>query len=147
MTLKLKNKAKKLSEEERALLLSETRERFAKDRFATKKTECELIDVAPGYAKCRMPITEDHRNGLGLVMGGAIFTLADFTFAIASNTGQPDTVSFDAHITYFSASKGRMLFAESECLKAGQRTCTFAIHVTDDLGVKVADVTINGVRV
>ncbi|MGN0193572.1 MAG: PaaI family thioesterase [Pseudoramibacter sp.] len=145
--MKLKDKAQKLSEEERALLFSETRERFAKDRFATKKTGCELVDVAPGYAKCRMVITEDHRNGLGLVMGGAIFTLADFTFAIASNTGQPDTVSFDAHITYLSASKGEVLYAESECVKAGQRTCSFTIHVTDDLGAKVADVSINGVRV
>ncbi|MCH4072129.1 PaaI family thioesterase [Pseudoramibacter sp.] len=145
--MKIKNKAKQLSEEERALLLAETKERFAKDRFATKKTECEVADVAPGYAKCTMPITEDHRNGLGLVMGGAIFTLADFTFAIASNTGQPDTVSLDAHITYLNASKGKTLYAESECLKSGRRTCAYIIHVTDDLGVRVADLLINGVRV
>ena len=80
-------------------------------------------------------------------MGGAIFTLADFTFAIASNTGQPDTVSLDAHITYLNSSKGHMLYAESECLKAGRRTCSFTIHVTDDEGAHVADVTLNGVRV
>ena len=133
--------------EEKALLFAETKERFAKDRFATKKTECALLDVAPGYAKCGMPITEDHRNGLGMVMGGAIFTLADFTFAIASNTSQPDTVSLDAHITYLNPSKGHTLYAESECVKAGRRTCSFLIHVTDDLGTKIADVTSNGVRV
>lgn len=136
-----------LTPEEKTLLFSETKKRFAKDRFATKKTECTLLDVAPGYAKCGMPITEDHRNGLGMVMGGAIFTLADFTFAIASNTGQPDTVSLDAHITYLNPSKGNALYAESECVKAGRRTCSFLIHVTDDLDTKIADVTINGVRV
>lgn len=138
---------KLLTPEEKALLFAETKKRFAKDRFATKKTECKLLDVAPGYAKCAMPITEDHRNGLDMVMGGAIFTLADFTFAIASNTGQPDTVSLDAHITYLTPSKGHMLYAESECLKAGRRTCSFTVHVTDDEGAHVADVTLNGVRV
>jgi acyl-CoA thioesterase len=134
---------KLLTPEEKALLFAETKKRFAKDRFATKKTECKLLDVAPGYAKCAMPITEDHRNGLDMVMGGAIFTLADFTFAIASNTGH----SLDAHITYLTPSKGHMLYAESECLKAGRRTCSFTVHVTDDKGAHVADVTLNGVRV
>ena len=42
---------KPLNSEEKALLFAETKERFAKDRFATKKTECKLLDVAPGYAK------------------------------------------------------------------------------------------------
>ena len=53
----------------------------------------------------------------------------------------------DAHITYLNPSKGHTLYAESECVKAGRRTCSFLIHVTDDLGTKIADVTINGVRV
>ena len=32
-----------------------------------------------------MKIEPRHRNAAGIIMGGAIFTLADFAFAVASN--------------------------------------------------------------
>lgn len=128
-------------------LLAAARARFAGDRYATEVTGCEIAAVTPGYARCRMAITPAHRNALGIVMGGAIFTLADFTFAVASNTGFPDTVSVDATVHYLTAAQGNSLTAESVAEKNGRRSCVYRIVITDDTGIHVADVTVTGMRV
>ena len=65
--------------------MDEARKMFAKDRFATEQTGAVIEEVAPNYAKCSMQIMDQHRNAYGGVMGGAIYTLADFAFAVASN--------------------------------------------------------------
>ena len=62
--------------------LEEVRERFSQDRFATVNGAV-IEAVGEGYAKCSIILNETHRNALGAVMGGAIFTLADFAFAVA----------------------------------------------------------------
>ena len=58
---------------------------FQRDRFAAL-AGIELLEVSPGYAKVKMPIDERHLNGVSCVHGGAIFTLADFALAVASNS-------------------------------------------------------------
>ena len=66
--------------------LEEIRSFFENDRFATENAMV-IDEVADGYAKCSMLISERHRNAVGGVMGGVPFTLADllslpFLFAI-----------------------------------------------------------------
>lgn len=63
---------------------------FSNDRFATDNGA--VIEQADeGYAKCWLEIQPHHLNAAGTVMGGAIFTLADFAFAVASNWNKPFT--------------------------------------------------------
>lgn len=64
--------------------LDEIREFFAKDRFATENGAV-IEAVGKNTATVGMKIEPRHRNAAGIVMGGAIFTLADFAFAVASN--------------------------------------------------------------
>ena len=59
---------------------------FKSDRFA-RQAGVELVEAGPGYAKARMRITPGHLNAGGVCQGGAIFTLADFAFGVACNTG------------------------------------------------------------
>ena len=66
-------------------LVNEANAVFANDRFATKLCGANIESVTENEVVCSMEITEDHLNAVGTVMGGAIFTLADFTFAVASN--------------------------------------------------------------
>ena len=63
---------------------------FANDRFATDNGAV-IEQVDEGYAKCWLEIQPHHLNAAGTVMGGAIFTLADFAFAVASNWNKPFT--------------------------------------------------------
>ena len=65
------------TEEMEKMTLDDVREKFSQDRFAT--VNGAVIDaVDEGYAQCSVKLNETHRNALGEVMGGAIFTLADF---------------------------------------------------------------------
>lgn len=127
--------------------LEQARSYFQKDRFATEAAGIQIDAVAEGYAKCSLTITPLHQNATGQVMGGAIFTLADFTFAVAANFNAPSpTVSAVSNVSFLSPAKGSRLFGESHRIKNGKRTCFYQIQITDDLGTLVALVTMNGVH-
>ena len=87
-------------------------------------------------------------NANGTPMGGAIFTLADFAFAVAANGfAERVTVSQHASVTFLAPAKGKELRAEATCLKAGRTLCLYEVRITDELGVCVAHVTVNGFTV
>ena len=62
--------------------LEKAREFFGKDTYAIVTSGIQIEQVGEHYSKCSMKLTDIHRNAYGGVMGGAIFTLADFTFAV-----------------------------------------------------------------
>ena len=123
--------------------LEEVRTRFAHDRFATENGAV-IEEVNEGYARCSMDITPLHLNAAGGVMGGAIYTLADFAFAVAANWNQPLHVSLTSQITYLAGAKGKKLIAQARMVKEGRSTCFYMIDVADDLGNIVAHVTTSG---
>ena len=124
--------------------LNEIRNRFQAGRFATECLKAVIEEAEPGYCRCSCSILPEHCNAVGSVMGGAIFTLADFAFAVASNTEQPVTVSLTSQITYLGTAKGKRLIAEARSRKTGRSTCYYEILVTDELGNQVAAVTSSG---
>ncbi|MBR5645703.1 MAG: PaaI family thioesterase [Treponema sp.] len=126
--------------------LEKARDFFYKDTFASKQTGIVIENVADHYAKCSLTITENHRNAYGGLMGGVIFTLADFTFAVSSNFNQPLTVSINSQINFTGMPKGKQLLSESKLIKDGKSTCLYEINITDELQTQVAFVTITGMK-
>lgn len=126
-----------------ALTLEEVREQFSRDRFATANGAV-IEAVEEGYAKCSMILNETHRNAMGAVMGGAIFTLADFAFAVASNWNKAAHVSLSASISFLGGAKGSKLIAEAVKIKEGRKTCYYEVTVYDELGNQIAHMTSNG---
>ena len=124
--------------------LDEARAFFCKDLYASEATGIEIIAVEEGYAKCSLKIEDKHRNALGQVMGGVFFTMADYAFAIASNFNQPATVTQTSQIMYLSTVKGTTLYAETEKIRAGRKTCFYKIMISDDTGAEIAYVTTTG---
>jgi acyl-CoA thioesterase len=74
------------------------------DKFALH-TGIELLEVKSGTAKVRMEVKPFHINGVGLVHGGALFTLADFAFAAAANSHKEVAVAINASISYLKGIK------------------------------------------
>ncbi|MDD6136893.1 MAG: PaaI family thioesterase [Lachnospiraceae bacterium] len=126
--------------------IEDARAYFMNDRFAMDTTGIEILDVKEKYAKCSFAVDERHQNATGHVMGGAIFTLADFVFAVATNTRESVTVTTTSQISYLSAPKGKVLYGESRLLKDGRRNCFYEINITDELGTFVAVVSTTGVH-
>ena len=80
--------------------LEEIRATFAADRFATEAAGCEIRLAEPGHAICAMTLHPHHLNAAGTPQGGAIFTVADFAFAVAVNAfAEQVTVSLQHGIT------------------------------------------------
>ena len=126
--------------------LERARREFAGDIFATQTTGIVIEAAGRDYARCSMEPGPQHMNAAGVVMGGAIFTLADFTFAVAANSEAMNTVSLTSSITYLSAAKGGRLTAEANCVRSGRTTCHFVVTVTDSGGRVIASVSTTGFR-
>lgn len=117
--------------------LEEAREFFYKDKFAVT-TGVTLDEIGEDGAICSLEITDDHKNAYGGVMGGVIFTLADFAFAVLSNQIHQLTVAQQVDIHYLSAPKGEKLIAKATCRKNGRTSCIVNVDVSDDTGRDVA---------
>ena len=110
---------------------------FNKDKFA-RYNGIELLEAADGHAKTRMAVTENHLNGLGIVHGGAIFTLADFTFAAASNSRGIIAVAINANISYVKSSTTGVLYAEAKETSLNHKLGTYTVDVTNEAGELLA---------
>ena len=117
--------------------IEEAREYFSKDRFATENGMV-LEELDENHAVCSLELSDRHRNAYGGVMGGAIFTLADFAFAALSNDRENVTVAQQVSINYLSASKGTRLVARASYRKNGRSSCVVNVDVADDAGRDVA---------
>lgn len=126
---------------------------FASDRYATKLTGVELVVLEHHLAKCRLEVTTNHRNAMGGVMGGAIFTLADFAFAAAANSelvaqGKPlQWVSLESSIHFIANTSDSILTASARAIKQGTRTCLYNIEICDSKEKQIAVVTTSGICV
>ena len=113
------------------------REFFYKDKFALN-TGVVLDDLSDDEAICSLVLSDEHRNAYGGVMGGVIFTLADFAFAVLSNQIHQLTVAQQVDIHYLSAPKGDKLIARATCRKSGRTSSIINVDISDDTGRDVA---------
>jgi len=107
------------------------------DRFA-RHAGIELLEVAEGTASARMKITRQHLNGVHIVHGGAIFTLADLTFAAASNSHGTVAVAINVSIAYLKAVDRGTLFARAREVSRNPKLALYLVDITDDGGDLVA---------
>lgn len=132
--------------------LEHIRSHFKKDRFATENG-IVIDSVTEDYVVCGMELSDSHKNSVGGVHGGAIFTLADFTFAVHCNLawvcGEDVgvTVGQSCAISFLKSTKGSRLTAKSVCLSKGRSMSVYRICVEDDLGVQIAEMLANGFTV
>ena len=117
--------------------LNEAKEFFKEDKFATNNG-VKIDKLDDETCICSLELCDNHRNAYGAVMGGAIFTLADYSFAVLSNQLHLPTVGQHVNIHYLSATKGKKLFAHASCRKNGKSTSVIEVDIKDDLGKDIA---------
>ena len=110
---------------------------FAADNFAAI-SGIELVEVGTGRAKVQMTIADRHKNSHGTVHGGAIFTLADAAFALASNSHGIPAAAISANITYMKSAREGVLVAEAEEFARNPKLATYTVTVTDEAGERIA---------
>ena len=118
--------------------LKDVVEVFKNDRFATEAAGCTVVEGRTGHAVCEMELKPVHYNAAGGVMGGAIFTLADFALAIACNVGEEPTVSISNTIEFLAGAKGTKLIATADVDRSGRKVGFYTVDVVDDTGRRIA---------
>lgn len=111
------------------------REAFQKQVNAepfARKMGMRLVTVDEGHAIVEMAPREDSLNILGLIHGGAIFSLIDEAFEISSNSHGTAAVALNMNVTFHqSPSPMGTLRAEAREIHRTRKTATYEIRVTD----------------
>lgn len=110
---------------------------FEKDAFA-RYCGVELLEAGDGAARAQLRIRPEHYNGVGIVHGAAVFTLADAVFAAASNSHDHVAVAINISISYLRAAKEGVLTAEAREINRDGKIGNYHITVTDEAGQVVA---------
>lgn len=119
------------------LSIDEAKKYFANDRYAAL-TGVEIVDVGIGYCKARLNIEAKHMNAANVVQGGAIFTLADFAFAVASNSHGQLALAINVNISFLKAASEGVLYAEANEVTEPGRLGAYDVRVTDSKGEIIA---------
>lgn len=117
-----------------------------KDRFAGM-LGIKVLDAAPGYGKVSMPLLDSYRNPVGVLHGGAAFTLADVAFAVAANCNEEKVmVTTSSSISFIKTAKSGPITAECRLANGGKRMATFNANVFDGEGTLIATALFIGYR-
>ncbi len=102
-----------------------------KDHFA-RENGMKIVEIRSGFARTEMTVEERHLNGVGILQGGALFTLADLAFAGASNSHGAAAVSCQADVTWFKAVSSGKLTAVAEEVSRSNRLSTCIVRVSNE---------------
>ena len=134
-------------------LLERARRVMAGDRYAVEATGIEIVEVGESVVRCIMAIGKRHSNVRGVVMGGALFTLADFSAAVLVNYDciVHDTpfqwVTASSEIHFLAAASGKSLTANSRYVKRGRSMSVMQTDIHDDNQCLVACITTTSMRI
>jgi len=104
---------------------------FAEQDLFAKHSGIELLKVESGKAWAKMEIQPWHMNGAKTVHGGAIFTLADFVFAAASNSHGNLAMEINTSTSFINPAKGGTLYAEAEEISLNNKLGNYQVRVSD----------------
>jgi acyl-CoA thioesterase len=110
---------------------------FRRDRFAAG-AGIRLVECGPGRAVARMTLGARHMNGVDVVQGGAVFTLADFAFAVACNSHGPVALAIEVAVSFLAATARGTLTATAIEVSRSSRLSRVEVEVRDSKGTQVA---------
>jgi acyl-CoA thioesterase len=111
---------------------------FAENDHFAHHCGFELIEAEEGYALARMKIQPFHLNGAGVVHGGAIFSLADFAFAAAANSGGQLSLAVAASASFINPAHAGTLLAEAKELGSSRKLGHYQVTISDENELLIA---------
>lgn len=113
-------------------------ERVGEEAYA-QKLGMRLVELERGRSVVEMKAGEDTTNILGMIHGGAIFSLIDEAFQTSCNSHGTIAVALNMTITYHQAPKLKsILRAESIEIHRSQKTASYEIRVKDEKNALIA---------
>lgn len=106
---------------------------LTRDRFA-RLLGIRVEELRAGYARASLAVEERLFNGVDILQGGAVFTLADYAFALAGNTHETVAVGIESSISFLKPIRGGTLFAEAEEISLSKSLGSYVVRITDENG-------------
>jgi acyl-CoA thioesterase len=104
---------------------------FSLDRYA-QMTGVEIIEAGKGFCKAKLEIADKHLNAANVVQGGAIFTLADLAFAVASNSHGQLALALNVNISFLQGISSGTLYATATEVNKPNRLGAYDVLITDE---------------
>lgn len=101
----------------------------------------ELLDIRKGWAQVRLPFKKDIVQSLGVVHGGAIFSMADSAGAMAvlgMVNKNEYCMTLEMKINYMKSFESGAIVAEARCVNKGRRIGVSEVKVKNDAGDIIA---------
>ena len=117
--------------------LEEAQEYFKGDKFATENGMV-INELGDDHVVCSMTLSEHHLNANGGIMGGVIFTLGDFAFAVLSNQIHRPTVAQQVSVNFLGMAKDKVLIAQAFLKKTGRSSTIINVDIVDGTGRAIA---------
>ena len=121
-------------------LLDVCRKFFGSDHFV-EKCGIQIVECREGYARCEVEVADWHLNGINAIQGGLLFTIADFSAAVAGFTLGRVAVSINADISFFRNCNSGTLTAEATVISQTYNLCSCDVNVWCN-GEKLANVKV-----
>lgn len=109
-----------------------------------KYFQIEVTDFSATSAQCVMPLTDKHKNPLGIAHGGAIFSLMDMCFETACHAAGRFCVNTQSSLSFLNKGIGDKLYAKATLLKDGSKLVVYQVNITDTQKTLVAQAQITG---
>lgn len=104
-----------------------------------------VLDAKDGVATSKIDLKKYHRNPIGSVHGGCLFTMADYTGGVAVRSAGINCTTLSAHISYLNGAmmdSTKILFAKAEPKRVGRKIAVYDVTITDDKDKLIATVVI-----
>ena len=110
---------------------------FQNDKFA-KHTGVKILEAGKGFCKAELKIEPHHLNAANVIQGGAIFTLADTAFAVASNSHETLALAVNANISFLKGVSTGILTATATEVDYPKRIGAYDVLITDQTSNVIA---------
>lgn len=98
----------------------------------------EFVSVEQDHAVFQMEIHPNNKNPYGIVHGGALYTLADVTAAIAVCSGGQPYVTQEGNLHFLNNQSDGIIKAEAWVRHRGNATCLTVVDITGENGKLLA---------
>ena len=92
----------------------------------------KLIELADGFAKCKVDLVPEVMNSQGIAHGGIVFSILDVSAGYAAAFVDRRLVTQAANVNFLRPAVGEFLYATAEPIKVGKTIAVVESKAFDD---------------
>ena len=104
-------------------------ENFSRTDALSREMGIQVSKVSPEGAEAEMYITDKQKNYMGMLHGGALFTIADVVAGLCVSYYGEQCVTLSSNLNYLKAVTSGKIIARSSLSRRGRKICVCEIRI------------------